>query len=206
MTAARRQGDGPATIRAFLALDLPDPIRAGIADWGEAELRDSALRRVPPENLHLTLAFLGHVAEPELARAHAIVAEVTPRPVPVSLAPEPVARPRGRPRLLALDADSPAAVALQAELEELLVAAGVYEPEGRSFWPHVTVARVRAEPGRRRPRHVRRRPGLLPDDLAHTFDSVRVALYRSNLRPTGAQYVSLASTNLPPRHEPGGEG
>ena len=97
--------------------------------------------------------------------------------------------------------DSPAAIELQAELQAALVDAGVYEPEKRPFWPHVTLARVRDEKRkrrRRRPRPVERRPGELPHDLVHTFDSVRISLYRSNLRPTGAQYVSLANLDLPP--------
>ena len=54
---------------------------------------------------------------------------------------------------------------------------------------------------------VEARPGELPQALVHTFDSVRIALYRSKLRPTGAEYVSLANLDLPPTAPgPGGEG
>jgi hypothetical protein len=38
----------------------------------------------------------------------------------------------------------------------------------------------------------------LPAELCEPFGFVRVALYRSNLRPTGAEYVSLAELDLPP--------
>jgi 2'-5' RNA ligase len=191
--------DAPPRIRAFVALDLPEAVRAGLAEWGARELTDEALRPVPAENLHLTLCFLGHIPEPDVDRAAALVTGARARPVPITLAAEPVAKPRGRPRLFALDARSPEAVELQAELAESLVAAGIFEPEARPFWPHLTVARVRAERGRRRrPRAVRRRPGGLPAGLVHTFDSVRIALYRSNLRPGGAQYEPLACLDLPP--------
>ena len=37
----------------------------------------------------------------------------------------------------------------------------------------------------------------LPDGLVRTFDSVRMALYRSILRPTGAEYIPLATCDLP---------
>jgi len=189
----------PARIRAFVALDLPEPVRSGIDAWGVGELDDEALRRVTAERLHLTLCFLGHLPPDDIERAVRIVTEARPRPVPVTLGAEPVAKPKGRPRLFALEADSPAAVELQAELSQALSGAGLYEPETRPFWPHLTVARVRAEPGkRRRPRRVRTRPGELPQALVHTFDSVRIALYRSNLRPGGAHYEPLANLDLPP--------
>jgi 2'-5' RNA ligase len=181
-----------------VALDLPDAIREGLEAWGARELADPALRPVTAEKIHLTLAFLGHIPEPDVARAAEIVTAVDPRPVPMTLAPAPAAKPPGRPRLFAIDVDSPAAAELQAEVVAELVAAGLDEREKRRFWPHVTVARVRNERGRRRPRHVRTRPGELPQSLVHTFDSVRLALYRSNLRPEGAQYVPLANLDLPP--------
>jgi 2'-5' RNA ligase len=186
-------------IRAFVALDLPDRVRSGIDAWIAAEVRDDALRPVTTEKLHLTLCFLGHIPPEDLERAKRIVLAVKPRPVPITLAAAPVAKPRGRPRMFALEADSDAAVALHSELSGALVDAGVYEPEKRPFWPHVTVARVRTEPGkRRRPRVVRTRPRELPTALVHTFDSVRIALYRSHLRPGGAQYEPLANRDLPP--------
>jgi RNA 2',3'-cyclic 3'-phosphodiesterase len=189
----------PARIRAFVALDLPAAVRSGIDTWGAAELGDEALRPVPAENLHLTLCFLGHIPPGDVERAAEIVLSVRPRPVPVTLGAEPVAKPRGRPRLFALDVDSPAAIELQAELSRALSDAALYEPDARPFWPHLTVARVRTEPGRRkRPRRVRIGPGELPPALVHTFASVRVALYRSNLRPGGSQYEPLANLDLPP--------
>ncbi len=43
----------------FVALDLPDRVREEIAAWGREELADPALRPVPAETLHITLAFLG---------------------------------------------------------------------------------------------------------------------------------------------------
>jgi RNA 2',3'-cyclic 3'-phosphodiesterase len=198
----------PNRIRAFVALDLPPEVRAAIAAWGAEELADPAIREVAEENLHLTLCFLGHLPEPDVERVGAIVRDVRPRPVPMTFAPEPAMKPRSRPRMFAIDVDSPAAVELQAEVQDTLVEEGLYEPEKRPFWPHVTLGRVRDEKGRRRrPRRVEARPGELPQALVHTFDSVRIALYRSKLRPTGAEYVSLANLDLPPTASgPGGEG
>ena len=54
--------------RLFVALDLPDAMREGIVSWGRRELRDPALRVVPRESLHITLAFLGYRPEKEIER------------------------------------------------------------------------------------------------------------------------------------------
>jgi 2'-5' RNA ligase len=132
--------------------------------------------------------------------------------VEIRFEPEPLPRPKGRPGLFALGAESDAAVELHAELSDALEARRFYEPEKRPFWPHLTVARVRSErlppkPGQRRgkgrPKRVRKAPGELPKALQKPFGAVRVALYRSNLRPQGAEYVSLAGIDLPPPDQAG---
>jgi RNA 2',3'-cyclic 3'-phosphodiesterase len=184
--------------RLFIALDLPESIRKEIVKWAETTLSDPALRPVPFESLHITLAFLGWTAEKEIPRLAEIVA-ASGGPAPAIELGDPVPRPeRGRPRLFALPAASPGTVALQAGLQERLVAARLYEPEKRPFWSHVTVARVRREErGSKRPALVGKRPGPLPKDLSQLFKGVRLTLYRSQLQPQGAQYTPLAQVELP---------
>jgi len=182
----------------FVALDLPERVRRGLAEWGRRELRDPALRPIAAESLHVTLAFLGWTAEKEVERLGEIVAAVA-GPAPSLRLGDPVQRPeRGRARLFALPVESAGTVELQAALQERLVAARLYEPEKRPFWPHVTVARVRREErGKQRPAPVEKLPGALPKGLLRAFDGVRIALYRSELQPQGAQYTPLAQVELP---------
>jgi 2'-5' RNA ligase len=184
--------------RLFVALDLPERIRNGLVAWGGGALADPALRPVPPQSLHVTLAFLGYRGEKKIpAIAEAVAESVGPAPWIELRDPVPVP-PRGRPRLFALPALSPGAEALQAGLEQRLVAGGFYEPEKRPFWPHLTVARVRPEArGSRRPAVVSKPPAGLPGELSEPFLGVRLALYRSELKPTGARYVPLALVELP---------
>jgi RNA 2',3'-cyclic 3'-phosphodiesterase len=185
-------------VKLFVALDLPGAVRAGLEAWGGRELADSALRPVAPGSLHVTLAFLGWRPEKEVPRlAEAVAASRTSAPS-LRLG-QPVQRPeRGRPRLFALPVESPRTVALQAALEERLVAARLYEPERRPFWPHVTVARVkREERGSKRPAQVSRLPGTISEELLRPFDAVRITLYRSEIQPRGAQYTPLAQVELP---------
>jgi 2'-5' RNA ligase len=184
--------------RLFVALDLPEGVRDGIVAWGRKELADPALRPVAAESLHVTLAFLGWLPEKEIPRLAGIVSAAG-GPAPRLRLEDPVPRPqRGRPRLFALPADSPGAVELQAGLQERLVEARLYEPEKRPFWPHVTVARVRREErGSKRPALVARPPGAAPKALLQAVSCVRMTLYRSELKPQGAEYTPLAQVDLP---------
>jgi 2'-5' RNA ligase len=184
--------------RLFVALDLPDGFREGIAAWGSEALVDPALRPVAPESLHITLAFLGFRPEKEIEEIAAVVRERTgPAPWVELLDPEP-RPPRGRARLYALPALSPGTEALQGLVAQGLAEAGFYEPEKRPFWPHVTVARVRPEGrGSRRPAVVSNPPGKIPIELSEAQICRRMTLYRSELQPTGARYVPLAQVQLP---------
>ena len=192
--------------RLFVALDLPDAVRDGLAAWQARALSDPALRPMRPEALHVTLCFLSYHAEKAIPRIAEAIGSVPPRPVELRFDSEPKPLPKGRPSLYALGAESEAAVALQGELSAALEAARFYKPEKRAFWPHVTVARVRSErqaPGRgqrrgkSRPRRVSSAPTPLPDELIEPFGGVRVALYRSVLKPQGAEYVRLDGVDLP---------
>jgi 2'-5' RNA ligase len=188
--------------RLFVALDLPDPVRGRLEAWQARALTDPALRPVLPEALHVTLCFLGYHRERDIERVGALVTGVKARPVQIRLDPEPVPVPASRPRLFAVGGESPAATSLQAELSDLLKAERFYKPEKRPFWTHVTVARARSEKGSRRrgrrgrPMRVESAPESLPVELMEPFGAVRLALYRSYLRPTGAEYVRLAELNL----------
>jgi 2'-5' RNA ligase len=183
--------------RLFVALDLPEELRDGIVAWGRQELGDPALRVVPPESLHITLAFLGYLPEKEIGRLGEIVKSLV-APAPSIELGDPIAKPsRKRPRLFVLPASSPGAVTLQAALEETLATERLYKPEKRPFWPHVTVARVKSEGrGSKRPRRVERQPGGLPKDLLQPTNLVRTTLYRSEIQPQGARYAPLAQVEL----------
>lgn len=184
-------------VRLFVALDLPETMRAGIVAWGKHELGDPALRPVPSESLHITLVFLGYRPEREVERLAQIVAGLQSPPPTIELG-HPVGKPSPRrASLFALPASSPGTVSLQRELEEELVAERLYKPEKRPFWPHVTVARVKPEGrGSKRPKRVLEQPGKLSQTLLQPFGGIRVALYRSELQPQGARYTPLAQVEL----------
>lgn len=184
--------------RIFVALDLPHRVREDIATWGETELADPALRAVPPQSLHVTLAFLGNKPAHDAERIAELMEEVAELPVLLELG-GPVGRPSGdRPHLVALPVLHRPVEGLQERLIEALTFEGLYEPEKRPFWPHVTVARVRAEGrGSRRSTQVKIPTGPSPTKRIGWFNGVRISLYRSELQPSGPHYVPLAQVELP---------
>jgi 2'-5' RNA ligase len=185
--------------RMFVAVDLPERVLSDITTWGETELVDPALRRIAPESLHITLAFLGDRPMSDVERIAYAIEEVAEVPLFLQLGGA-VGRPaRERPRVIALPVTFPRPVETrQAELAEILSFEGLYEPQDRPFWPHVTVARVRAEGrGAQRPMRVEIPSGPAPTERLGFFKAVRLSLYRSELQPSGARYVPLAQTELP---------
>ena len=179
-------------VRLFLALDLPDPARGELTRWRDATLatRDE-LRPVADAALHVTLVFLGR-------REQALVQSIWGSAAAAAAAlaaPSFVVRgakwiPPRRARLLAVDLEDREGrgAALHAAVSSALVDAGLHESEGRPFWPHITVARVR---GRSKVRDTRPIPmGGTP------FDAPVLTLYRSDLHPAGARYVPLERLEL----------
>jgi 2'-5' RNA ligase len=153
---------------------------------------------LPAASLHLTLSFLGNLDRAEVDAARKIVDGVPPRSVRLRLEPEAVGVPRRRPRILAFAEVGGEVAELQREIEAELVSGGLLEPPERPFWPHLSVARVRR--GALDGRHGKTEIASLPPpprSAIEGFDAVRVALYRSELRPDGASYSPMADVYLP---------
>jgi 2'-5' RNA ligase len=186
-----RERLGSPRARLFVALELPGEVVEGVAAWTRDALGSvDELRLVRPESLHVTLVFLGYRAERDIER----IAEISfgEEDGEFKLTPEGVVPvPRKRPRLFALGLEDAggALIGWQEGLSRRLEAAGLYEPEKRPFWPHVTLARVKR--GARVPRELELR--ALPAQLAQPFGATRVTLFRSTLKPSGAVYEPLAT-------------
>ncbi|MGI8750478.1 MAG: RNA 2',3'-cyclic phosphodiesterase [Thermoleophilaceae bacterium] len=133
--------------RLFVALDLPEEVRAAVAGWTLGALHGRGdLRPVPEAALHVTLVFLGGVEPGRVADVWEAVAGAWEGCRAPGLGVSGVVGlPQDRPRLFALGLCDEAgrAAALHGAVAGALEAAELYEPGGRRFWPHVTVARVR---------------------------------------------------------------
>ncbi len=181
----------------FVALDLSEHTRFALATWGREllELRPRELRAVQEQSLHVTLAFLGYryLREVDAISEHVERAAVDPVEVAFDQALAP--RPTRGPRLYAAAVSPADALArLRAQLVSGLERDGVYDEERRAYWPHVTLCRVKSSVHRHRV--IEQLPGAAPELRAPAL-APSVTLYRSELRPEGAQYTALHSTSLP---------
>jgi RNA 2',3'-cyclic 3'-phosphodiesterase len=170
-------------IRLFCALSLPDEVVEEILEW-QAGLPHEGVRVVPPDNLHLTLAFLGHRPRRDVAPIAAELGAAAAAASPMSFAVRGYRETRSV-GMLVFDDEGGAGATLATDLHARLERLGVYERERRPWVPHLTVVRFR------------RRPRLRPElpELGRISPS-GAAVYHSVLRPTGAQYVVLQELEL----------
>ena len=178
---------GDERLRLFLGLRLPEPVLDACEAWQREHL--GGVRVVPREDLHVTLAFLGHRPAGEL---DAIVGEL--RAAAASAGPDlRLAPARYRETrsvaMIVLDDVGGGATALAEDVRARLEALGVYRREGRPWLPHLIVARFRARPG------LRLGPPRLGEPMG-TFVPSDAAAYLSRLHPDGARYAVLESVAL----------
>ena len=171
--------EGRERLRLFCALRLPETALDVLSAWAASELRDG--RVVPRSHLHLTLAFLGHRPQHELPAVGAAMRESAAGARPIRLLPERYRETRSVGMLVLKDLTG-AAADLAADLFARLERLGLYEREERPWLPHVTVLRFRRAP--------RLKPPL--PELAEVVPS-DAAVYLSQLRPNGADYVVVES-------------
>ncbi len=187
--------------RLFVALDPPEPVRRRLAALG-VDLRRTAgrhadeVRWVPPENVHLTLQFLGAVPEERVAEVQGAVRAAAASARPLSLGLKgaggfPNAR---RPRVVwaGIAGEVAELGALVAELGRRLAPLG-FAPEERPFSAHLTLGRARDGRGA---------PGLA-GALAHAAEAdgtpwraADVVLFESHLSPKGPRYEAILRAPL----------
>jgi 2'-5' RNA ligase len=177
-------------MRAFVAVDLEPAVRAEIAAATETLCGAGGdVRWVSTENLHVTLKFLGSVAEKRLGAVRAALERVVAVAAPFELTVRgfgtfPSAA-RARVIWVGLVAEGLRALAQRVDDE---IGAQGFPRETRPFAPHVTIGRVRSPRG-----WSRVAAALTPygDKVFGRSDVTDVVLYRSDLHPQGARYTAL---------------
>jgi 2'-5' RNA ligase len=187
-----------ATWRLFVAIELPETWLVALAAWQEQARLDLALpgrglRWTRPEGLHLTLKFLGEVAEARIPRIEAALRGVVAERPRFSLEPGRIGSfgSRNRPRSLwlGLGGDLPAITELATAVDIALAGAG-FDREGRPFRPHITLARVPEGLDQTWLHRIAALTGKVTPSLPpFSVDGVR--LFRSHLGPGGSRYDRL---------------
>ena len=191
-------------VRSFIAIELPADVRAELASIEEKlkVRRHPFVKWVDPENIHLTLKFLGSVSGetiPEIVEAMSLVAQPV-SPFTLQIGGTGAFPNWQRPQVVwvGVGGEMGRLTTLQRELEAALSPLG-FPPESRPFSPHLTLGRLRE----RVTPEDRRRFGLWAQSVKFgaslSFEVNAVRLMKSQLTSSGPIYSELALVQLKAR-------
>ena len=185
------------TIRAFVALTLPADIIEHAAGLQSAlQAQGLRLRWVKPQNLHLTLKFLGDIPAADAGHVGQAVQRASQGTTPLALTVQGMGVFPGvkRPRVLwiGLGGRVEALQSLCVKIEDELADLG-FAREKRGFKAHLTLARFKAPVA---PNALLQAFEELGNYAPRPFAAKRMVLYKSDLRPQGAIYTPLAEVLL----------
>lgn len=180
------------TFRAFIAIDLPESIKSFLGDVQEAlKWYGFRVKWVRPQNIHLTLKFLGDTAAADTDKiAEAMTLAAGKCPI-VSLKAKgvgvfPNVR---RPRVIwaGLNGQLETLANLQQTLDAGLADFG-FARDTRAFKSHLTLGRAKGKIASDR---MKAAIDKLEEFESESFETDQIILFKSELRPTGAVYTKV---------------
>jgi 2'-5' RNA ligase len=184
-------------MRLFIAIELPDGIKGGIARvQQQLKAAGASAGWTRPEGIHLTLKFLGEVAEEQASGILAALTDAVKGSGDLNLEVAGAgAFPNVKaPRVLWIGVfgDTEKLAVLQASVEDAMERLG-FEREARKFSPHLTLARVKFP----KPRdNWQQKIEGIRDVTLGRFEAGHVSLMKSELRPEGAVYTEIGKVEL----------
>jgi len=183
-------------LRSFIAIELPDGVKSALAELRQELKKCKAdIRWVKPDNIHLTLKFLGDTDEKIIGSiAEAVkTACIGYKKFTLEIKGVGVFPDIRAPRVLwAGISDNDSLTGLQKSIEDGLVKLG-YAVERRRFRPHLTLGRFKSSSGK--------------EDLYDKIEEHKnislgfmevksIFLIKSDLAPSGAEYTKIAGIEL----------
>ena len=185
------------SIRTFIALELP-PALISLLHKVQQDLKRMKIRArwVRPENIHITLNFLGDINPGDVDKIDAAMAAAAIEFPPVTLTVRGIGVFPGikRPRVIwvGLGGDIRSLLSLQSRLEQELAGAG-FPKDKRSFKAHLTLGRIKQSAG---PAVIRQMISEYATLSSDEFSCNQVILFKSDLKPSGAVYSKLKQTRI----------
>jgi 2'-5' RNA ligase len=187
-------------MRVFIAIDIDEKTRTAIADLqkqlnAKVDIKKGDVKWVEPENIHLTLKFLGEVDDAKLPEIQGITEQVASAHNKFNLDIEAVGSFGGRSAKVVwvgTGKGTDELLTLQKDLEGRLEQAG-FPKEDREFSAHLTLCRVRNP-----------KAGFKLADACKQFSDYKLGnisadalyVYQSQLTPQGPIYTLLQSFRL----------
>ena len=185
------------TLRAFIAVEMPHHVADAIRKSQQALKRYGIhLRWVRPENVHLTLRFLGDIAADTVPGIQNAMTQAVSGCLPFQLQVKGIGVFPGikRPQVVWLGVGGQVDLldGLYQELSMRLSGLGI-PPETRPFRGHLTIGRVKG-------RLDSERLGMTLSELAEVetklFTVAGYCLFKSDLTPGGAMHTPLVQVRI----------
>lgn len=180
-------------IRTFIAIEISEDLRQELAEV-QQELRESEadVKWVKPQNLHLTLKFLGDLPEEKTREVKEILENIArhTQPFEANFAGIGAFPKLDFPRVVwvGIEKGKDELIGLAKEIEEELTRLGIPK-EKRGFSAHLTLGRIRS------PKNKDRLKSIIQeiDFVAKNEISVEeITLFQSKLTPQGPIYTALS--------------
>ncbi len=189
-----------SSLRTFIAIEIPAEIKKAIIHQS-ADLRRAvgrSVRWVAPENIHLTLKFLGEISPANVEMlTQTLKAEAGQhagfeiKVATMGAFPNP-----RRPRVIWAGLDAPATLSrLQHGIDAATARLG-YPSEDKPFSPHLTIGRVRDQISSDEMQSLRAALENTKTGALGTFTVQAVHLFKSDLQPGGSIYTCLFTARL----------
>ena len=187
------------TVRTFIAIELLDQARSALIEVQnrlKALVPPKSVRWTAPQNIHLTLHFLGDINAADVEKAAEVVkvAASNYQPFTLTLTGLGCFPNTRRPRIVwvGVGGETRLLAALYQELGERLKVIN-FTPETRPYSAHLTIGRVNKIP----PRHLPQLGAVLEQEKQAIGELAQLAvteikLIKSDLQPAGPVYTPLA--------------
>jgi len=187
-------------MRVFIAIDIDEAIRRSLGDLqqelaSKAGTKKGDVKWVRPENIHLTLKFLGEIKDEQVVDVCKIVKDVSDKHKKFELDIETVGSFGGKSaRVLwvGVGQGSENLLQLQNDVEQRLASAG-WPAEARKFTGHLTLCRIRNFKAGAK---LATMTGEYSDFKLGSMPADSVSVYQSQLTPTGPIYTVLGDYKL----------
>lgn len=174
-------------MRLFIGIGLPPQLAQTLAHAARTLISNSSrIRWTPPENLHLTLGFLGHVAPDRISSIEQALAKIRAPPLHLTLDGAGTFPNAG---ILYANVKPTAPLLTLAEQVFLRMETCGFPREQRAYAPHITLARIKGRlttPTREQPNPA----------FHQRFEASELRLYESLTLPQGVQYKILHTFQL----------
>lgn len=183
--------------RLFIAINTPQKIKEILASYQE-QYSFLPAKWVEKENLHITLFFIGSVADSGLCKVLDLVNESVKKTEPFNIELEKITyfpKKKFPPKMIWAEAKNCKEIAkMQKNLEDIfLPTQNPNQSAAKSFRPHITLARLKQWQLRQMEEE---EIFQIDEDINMSFCVNSVELMESQLKRTGPKYFTLSSIPL----------